>query len=421
VSNVTLTTTVEVVGTPVVLSGGDSLSVEVLSVSNEPGQYTNHEPNDGAYNTLADFSTSECPGGLEDLPGTPCVKTSNSNGLPFDLTALDYGGSITLQVTGTVQGQALDPVVLTLPLDTDADQLPDEYERNVGLDPNVPVMPDGDMHDQEVDGVGNPSGDGLTSVQEYRGFVWGPPLVRVEPVDSNGVYVTPAYVPATTLSAHFRTRPDQRDLFLLVNGYDFGVASYAPGIAGDPNNPPRVVPHFDYVTHTEDQGWGFQDTTLGLIGGSGPWGITVGPPTVIRDCACPFALGAAYANAGIAVHVMNLQDPDNDGVTGGVAPSLSEIGAVLFSIIPRSPNLDVAFVFNQVHDTLNTGPSAAGPILKVGQGNPREWTFATKGYAKSLGNLPGVYGDRVRTFQRSLDHYFGDTPYIDDPGFGTVN
>ncbi len=388
-STVTLTATVTEGGTPANLSGEDTLSIQVLSVTSEPGQYTNHAAQDIAYDSLADISSPDCPNGLEDLTTIPCIKTSTTNGVPFTMTALDYGASTTLELTATVGGQSVGPITVTLPKDTDGDQLPDEYERQIGFDPNVALSEDADLHDAEDDGLGNAVGDGLSTRQEYRGFIWGPPLNRVEPEDSNGLYVTPAYIPHTTAPTHFRTSPYERDLFLAVSGYDFG--------------------NFDSSIILEDNGDGSNLMSWGLNGSTGEVELTAGPSTVVRDCSCPFALGAAFDNAGIAIHAMNLMDPNNDGITGGSSPFLNSFE--LYA--PRSPNIDIAFMFNESHETYN---NADGAINHTGR---RSWSWDTKGVAL-VGNAL-AYGGYGTTFQRPLDHYFADTPYIDDAVFGTSN
>jgi len=188
----------------------------------------------------------------------------------------------------------------------------------------------------------------------------------------------------------------------MVSGFDFG--------------------NFDYQVPKLDRGRG-ANATLGNNGGTGPAVVTLSTTFTLpspRDCDCPFALGTAYAAAGIAVHVANLQDPDNDGALGGATPYLQS----LTETAPRSPNVDVAFFYNEMLVTLDTGLNA-GPIRPVVNGAPRAWTYSTKGITKgtSSGSDVGTlttYPEDARTFQRALDHYFADTPYVDDPVFGTV-
>ena len=61
--------------------------------------------------------------------------------------------------------------------------------------------------------------DGLTNLEEFRGFKWGPALAQVAG-SLSGTYQTTAYVPNGTAS-HFWTHPSKKDLFVRVQDYDF--------------------------------------------------------------------------------------------------------------------------------------------------------------------------------------------------------
>ena len=93
--------------------------------------------------------------------------------------------------------------VLTLPKDTDDDDLADHWEmEKLG---SLSYLASDD-----------PDGDELTNLEEYRGFMWGQ-LIRVEP---NATYSTAAYVPDPVV-AHFRTDPrDFKDLFVKFSNFD---------------------------------------------------------------------------------------------------------------------------------------------------------------------------------------------------------
>ncbi|MBI3248639.1 MAG: SBBP repeat-containing protein [Deltaproteobacteria bacterium] len=172
------------------LVGTPTVRLALVSISDLPGQYTN----DASPYLSVDYE----------------VEQNTGNWLVVQ--ARDFGGVVTMQATA--QGVLADgmPVALqqtfTLPSDRDGDGLPDVWEDQFGdLDPS-------EDFDTSVD---NPYvGDGLTAFDEYRGFLWGPPLVRVGP---DAIYRTPVYVPQG-LVQHFRGHPFRKDLFLTFRNYN---------------------------------------------------------------------------------------------------------------------------------------------------------------------------------------------------------
>jgi hypothetical protein len=272
----------------------------LVNVTTHPGKYTN----DTSTDTSPDFSV------------TPALPFTGST---VNVTAHDFGASITLRVRAPVtQGDGTTIVLqedVTLPKDTDGDSLPDAWENLYG---NL-------LRDADIDtSVANTyTGDGLSNFKEYRGFMWGPELVRVEPQDSGGLYQTRAWVPTGT-TGHFRSDPTKKDLFVKFTGF-----------GGCPNN------------------------------------------------GCPFALGNAFNAARIAVHV----------VSAATTPA------------PGEQHIDVLQVTNDLVNLVNQFDD--GHINKRGV---RDWRWDVKG-ASGTGTST-TYGTST-LYQRALDGFFGDKPYID--------
>ncbi|MBI3248637.1 MAG: SBBP repeat-containing protein [Deltaproteobacteria bacterium] len=280
------------VGSPVVtltLGGSSAL----------PGQYTNDENPDPS----------------------PDYVVESGSGNQAVVQAQDFGGSLMVQAMAKLTLADGTRVVLqqtfTLPSDRDHDGLPDAWEDQFGE-----LDPDEDFDTSE----GNPYvGDGLTAFEEYRGLVWGPPLVRVEP---DATYQTPVYVPQGPVQ-HFRGHPFRKDLFLTFQNYN-------------------------------------------------------------RDASNPFALGTAFSeDAGLDVHAAALEAGFGEA------------------------HIDTILVEN---DLTGTYQGADGHINKRGV---RDWVWDTKG-ASGQGDAT-TYGSPV-TYQKPLDDYFADRPYIDgSPQDGLLN
>ena len=232
-------------------------------------------------------------------------------------------------------------------------KLPQDKD-NDGLADSLEIEKCGDLATLTSAG-GDPDGDGLTNSEELRGFKWGPQMELV-PGSLQGTYQTDALVPQGD-ATHFRTNPcTEQDLFVKVTGYNFNV--------GNADN-----------------------------------GYTAG-------CDCAFALGTAYANMStpVAVHVVSLDN--RPGFTTSDVPSgdpcFDTIGGVAEC---WEANIDVVTITND----LGTCGSDDGDINKRGI---RDWSWDTKGYS-GIGNAL-YYGVGTTTYQKPLDNYFSQRPYIDN-------
>jgi hypothetical protein len=196
----------------------------VLSVTNWPGKYTN-DPDQGE---SPDFL---CNGGV------PCSVGMVIAGNQISLTSLDYGASITIRAKATVNGS---PVTrdFKLPKDTIGLGLPDYWQTSNSL-----VLGYGLTDD--------PDGDGLTNLEELRGFRWGK-LKRIEP-DGTNPYQTTAFVFDTI--DHFRTDPTKKDLFVKYSNY--GAAN--PFAIGKAFNEAAVH------VHAVDASAGLNESNIGVV------------------------------------------------------------------------------------------------------------------------------------------------------------
>jgi hypothetical protein len=210
---------------------------------------------------------------------------------------------------------------ITLPQDSDSDTLPDAFEALVG-----DVTPAGD---NDMSTNNSYIGDGLTAFQEYRGVRWQ--RLVLDEVSGNPnigppltfTYQTPTLLPDGTVT-HFRLNPTRKDLFVEYTGYENTA-----------------------------------------------------------NCQCPFALGTAFAQAGIDVHALE----------AGTMPD------------PGRQNLDVVVITN---DQVAPFPFTDGNINKRGV---RDWSWDTKG-SSGIGTAES-YGANTTTYQMSLDGYIEDKPYTD--------
>jgi len=287
------------------------------------------------------------------------------NGDTITFTSNDFGGSISIHAQAMV---TLDTVTylaqgdLTFPQDLDGDGLADALE----------ILSVGGLGTL-TSATADPDNDGLNNAKELRGFKWGRKLVEVTPSNSGGVYQTTAYVPDGTLPNEIlRTNPLKRDLFIKIVDFDF----YLDFTAGT----------FSYTACPDDPG-DFDSLP-----------------------ECPFALGAAFAEDDIDVHVLSLNVPPGF-ITTDVSsgdPCHDTVGGAneCWEI-----NIDVVKITNNL--TGNYG-LLNGHINK--RGGPRNWDWDTKGLS-GIGNAT-TYGSGTRLYQIPLDNYFAEKPYTDNVSLG---
>jgi len=292
--------------------------------------------------TGVSFSVSRVTNSRGACTNDPSTDVSNDFTSVFDsrkkkatLTCQDFGGSITVHAEAYVtdaSGTHLATGDFTLPMDNDNDGLPDAWEL-------------AEFQNLFHDGTGDEDGDGLSNAKEYRGFKWGPPMV--ENLGSpTGTYQTTAYVPQGTAN-HFRTKPLRKDLFVKVRNYDFNIGDTDTG--------------YDALNND-----------------------------------CPFAVGAAFYNAGIDVHAVSLNN----------LPSF--MGAVS-DTTAWEVNIDVGLVTNMLPPAVYS--TSDGNIDKKGE---RDWEWDTKGWS-NIGNST-TYGTDTKSYQLPLDNYFRQRPYLNDGG-----
>jgi hypothetical protein len=318
------------------LQAGDTVSpvtLTVTNITNYPGRYTN----DTSTDATDDFDFSD-------------LDTTDNQ---FSLTSLDYGGSITIHADATVtQADSTEVTVqkdFRVPKDTDngglGDGLPDFWESLYTGDINPTADTDTSVGSSSM-------GDGLTNLEEYRGFIWGPELIKILREDSYtpNPYKTDAFVSSGEDSPHFRSNPGRKDLF--VKHYYYDVVKYDPS--------------------------GLTTTTV--------WDNP--------NCKCPFAIGAAFANVYIDVHAYSLSRYD---------PAIG--GDLAGNPLPGEQNIDVVLMDNE-RAVYGTQDGRTNKLPGV-----RLWDFDTKGFT-SGGVVPRVYRN-ANTYWRSLNYYFQDNPYID--------
>jgi hypothetical protein len=288
------------------LVGPITVSVLDGQVSTRPGKYTN------------DADSSEAPDFTYPAP----------SGNVIDLTCRDYGGWVRIHAAATLAIEGVGTTVVIedefrLPKDSDRDGLPDDWEAPYG---NLVADTDDDN-------------DGLTNLEEFRGFKWGPAMVQISggAIGPGQTYQSIAYVPEGPVR-HFRTNPlAEKDLFVKFTGYD-------------------------------------TDGYTGACGGE-----------------CPFAVGAAYANAGVTVRAVSTNVPPAFMTTDNVAD--------------WENNISVVNVINVLAGTYGTSD---GHINKRGI---RDWAWDTKGYSAIGDNT--AYGSFTLTYWQPTRNYFNDRPYLE--------
>jgi len=197
------------------------ISFTTQNISSEAGSFTNDpcaEDSPPCYDTSSDYDISE--------PGND----------QLTLVSNDYGGSAVVKASTTIDGGLTSvETFISFPRDVDGDGIADAWEEMYGSTGDFSYDEDWDEDD-------------LTDFEEFRGYLWGPSLVRIAATDTP-IYQTAAYVPLGD-AGHFRTNPTRKDLFIMYSS------------------------KFDAFTHVNNQ-------------------------------ETPFALGEAYANMGIDVHAVD--------------------------------------------------------------------------------------------------------------------
>ena len=208
-------------------------SINATDVTNHAGRYTN----DSSTDTSDDFKCKIADGAEIDCHDINARESFPSN--QITLVSHDYGAWIKIRATATNVSGALGGTVyrdFTLPRDANGNKIADAWE----LDKL------GTLSYLASD---DPDGDGLTILEEYRGVMWGKLILNTSDVNyghcssttsrmcSNNAacpgsetcipyeYKTPAYVPelktdGTLKTAHIRTNPLRKDLFLKYSGYN---------------------------------------------------------------------------------------------------------------------------------------------------------------------------------------------------------
>jgi hypothetical protein len=316
----TLTFTVDNSGTDTV----SAVQIAEVLTTNYPGTATNV-----VFETDCSGTGDDDGDGLNDAEDPDCQDdftweiTQLGSDVQVALTSHDYGGQATIRAQVTVTNQSgsfTKELVVRLPVDQDGpdvgndgipdgDGLADAWEALHGRDFDP-------TEDNETSFFNEGLGDGLTVFEKYRGFIWGQPLVKINPGETTVInpnpYKTTAYVPmAAGPPAHFRGDPNRKLLFVMAQGFEFPYIPTPPAIQGCSGPEPEVP--------------------------------------------CPFALGDAFiGDAGIGVHVLSLDaDP-----TAAVQKTLA---------------LDAVVVTN---DRTEPFPFTDGRINKRGV---RDWSWDTKG------------------------------------------
>jgi hypothetical protein len=182
-------------------------------------------------------------------PTAQQVTVAGGGAYATTLFSHDWGGTVTIQATGTLGDGTIVRGTLILPVDTDRDGLPDAYESQ------FPATTSSTAFDQNGNGVADGQDrfarDGLANVEKYR-----------------GVYLTgPAAGSAGPLTGHQRLDPGLRHLF--ARGRGFGDDPLLP--AG----------------------------SCGINSATGAF-VPDGNISAVNPCP-PFAVGLAFQNRGVRV------------------------------------------------------------------------------------------------------------------------
>jgi len=280
------------------------------------------------------------------------------------LYSYDWGGKVTVTVTGTTPTGVNATANRLFPVDTDGDDLPDWFENNMSTDQNQTKVLNAQNPDQNGSGASDRderfAKDGLTNFEKYRGvYIVGPAAGS-----------TGAFTGFERLSAGFR------HLFVRGRGFrdDPAVGNGFCGI-----NPATAVAQSD--------------------------------ATLSASNPCPaFQVGAAFAEIGVRVH----------NVTASFTGS-TELPMVSL-INPTQPTLDLATV---IYDAVNCrGTEACDSTSKFGV---RQWGFSTLGYTTPIGTattygLTTVYKRAIEGYfsNRPYQHRINDPARVVTAADGTA-
>jgi protocatechuate 3,4-dioxygenase beta subunit len=269
------------------------------------------------------------------------------------LASWDWGGKVRIdvkddQTTPTVAGS------LSLPLDSDGDDLPDVYENNLvagvdNTDANGVNVFDSTKRDQNANGVADRDDkfakDGLTNFEKYRGVYFRGPLP--------GAVLAP-------MGTFVRLGGGKRNLFARGRGF-----STDPAIKNQPG-------------------------TCGVDNAGNP---------VAQDAAFLAAFPCPTFQVGDAFRAIGVQVLDT-----AASFSASTTFPTKSYVDPTKAALDMATV---TYDAANcSGGQACDHSGKTGI---RQWQFPTLGFS-SFGTS-SAYGD-ARVFVRAMKAYFIDRPYL---------
>jgi Thrombospondin type 3 repeat len=288
---------------------------------------------------------------LAVTPGSAGVSVNTS------ITPHDYGGSVLLNFNAQVGGPSLTGQV-RIPYDRDGDELPEAWEHLYG-----------DLtHDQDNDPApvsGGHNGDGQSAFREYRGYIWGPALTFY-PAGSHYAYSTDTYLPEGP-AVYFRGNPLRRDFFVEYENY---------------GTPLPNVPASANVVYP----------------------IPVSTDPVPAGGRPPFALGAAFVEQHIDIHVKDLTIPAGTAGIHWAHIRHDEVGR--FENPVGLTDAQLLLLGYKLFPNVDT------PIFKPTGSPPHQWNFGTRG-GSNYGTST-VYGTGTRTYHRALVHYFGDRPYLDN-------
>jgi hypothetical protein len=309
-----------------------------------PGTATNEDCELDPTNPAKDFSI-----GVANLSSQQVVVADSGGGI-YDtmLYSYDWGGKVTITVTGTTSGTTATGTLL-LPVDADGDDLPDAYEKDALL--NADQSGANALNylnaDQNANGIKDRDDrfarDGLSNFEKYRGVYLAGPIAG-----KSG-----ALAGLQRLGAGFR--------HLFVRGR---------GFRDDP-----AVP-------------------AGSCGIDSNSGVPIADPTLSVKNPCPvFQVGTAFQSIGIATH----------NVSASFVPGATELPGTSF-VNPAQPMLDLATVIYEAAACKGTEPCDTTTKFGV-----RQWGNNTLGFTPAFGTAT-TYG-ATTVYKRAVESYFNNRPY----------